>query len=137
MSTQDAFEFPKRSDKVAPNWFVHAARAVPLAILGQFLFAGLSLFANPDLWALHGVLGSLLVIPVAIVAIAPRLRLDIHALRHWGGVLGALYILQIVLIALGQNLGSGLLQALHVFNAGLLLVTAIVIVAKIERSHSG
>jgi hypothetical protein len=42
-----------------------------------------------------------------------------------------LYIVSIALVVTGEELGCGLLQALHVFNAGLLLVAALVIVATI------
>ncbi|MGO4833316.1 DUF6220 domain-containing protein [Rhizobiaceae sp. 2RAB30] len=110
---------------------------VPAGIVGQFLLAGLSLFVDAEIWGLHGILGTALVLAIGVIAIAPYTRSDIRPLRHWSTVLGFLYIVQIAFIATAGSYGSGLLRALHVFNAGLLLVAAAVIVAKIERSHRG
>lgn len=123
------------TQRMAPGWFVLAARLVPVGIVGQFLLAGLSLFVDAEIWGVHGMLGTALVFAIGVTAIAPFARSDIRPLRHWGAALGFLYILQIAFIATAENFSSGLLQALHVFNAGLLLVAASVIVAKIERSH--
>lgn len=126
-----------RLQRAAPSWFVFAARLVPAGIAGQFLLAGLGLFVDAEIWGLHGMLGMALVLAIGVTAIAPFARSAIRPLRHWGAVLGFLYILQIALIAMSESYGSGPPRALHVFNAGLLLVTAAVIVAKIERSHRG
>lgn len=124
-----------RSARLAPRWFALSAAVVPIGILGQFLLAGMSLFVDAANWSLHGALGSLLVLPIGVVAVAPLFRRQVRALRHWGGALGILYLLQIALIVSAESFGSGLLQALHVFNAGLLLVAALVVVAKVERDH--
>ena len=137
MSVQQAFEPQGRAARAAPRWFVAAAASVPLGILGQFLLAGLSLFVDAGTWEMHGALGSSLLLPIAAVAVGPRIKREIRPLRHWGGALAALYVLQVAFIIAAENLGSGLSQALHVFNAGLLLISALVIVAKIEHSHRG
>jgi hypothetical protein len=133
MSVQDTASSNERPAKTAPRWFVLSAATVPPGILGQFMLAGLSLFVEARFQGMHESLGFLLAVPIGIVATAPFLRRDVKALRHWAGLLGILYLLQIVLAASG----SGLAQAVHVLNAGLLLVAALVIIAKIVRSHSG
>lgn len=137
MSVASTSPSSDRAGRVAPGWFVLAARLVPSGITGQFLLAGLGLFVDAELWGLHGMLGSALVLAIGATSVAPFIRSDIRPLRHWGAVLGILYILQIGFIAAAEGSGSGLLRALHVFNAGLLLVAASVIVAKIEHSHRG
>ncbi|MGI6852182.1 DUF6220 domain-containing protein [Mesorhizobium sp. 1B3] len=133
MSVQDAARSSERSVKIAPRWFVLSAATVPLGILGQFMLAGLSLSVDLRFQGMHDTLGFLLAVPIGVVATAPFLRNEVKALRHWTGLLGILYLLQIVLAAAG----SGLAQAVHVLNAGLLLVVAPVVVAKIARSHNG
>jgi hypothetical protein len=135
MSTQYTFEISSNPNRMAPRWLVFAACLVPLGILGQFLLAGLSLFRDSSYWEFHAILGSLLAIPIAVVALTPRFKREVRPLRHWAGMLGALYVLQVALIITSEELDSNLLQAAHVFNAGLLLVAGAVIVAKIEHSH--
>jgi hypothetical protein len=130
MSVASTSPSSDRAGRAAPGWFVLAARLVPSGITGQFLLAGLGLFVDAELWGLHGMLGSALVLAIGVTSVAPFIRSDIRPLRHWGAVLG-------IFIAAAEGPGSGLLRALHVFNAGLLLVAASVIVAKIEHSHRG
>lgn len=137
MSVATTSALSDRACRVAPGWYVLAARLVPSGIGGQFLLAGLGLFVDADMWGVHGMLGSALALAIGVTAVAPFARHDIRPLRHWGAVLGALYLLQIALIIAAEGSGSGLLRALHVFNAGLLLAAATVIVAKIEHSHRG
>ncbi len=126
-----------RSAKRAPAWFVLSAWIVPVVILAQFLVAGLSLFQNASFWEWHMSLGFLLSLPIGAMAVAAALPGPVRALRWWTGLFAMLYILQIVLITVGQNSGSGVLQALHPFNGALMLVTAIVILGKVQRSHGG
>lgn len=132
MPVHDTARSNKRSAKIAPRWFVLSAATVPLGILCQFMLAGRSLFVDLRFQGMHQALGFLLAVPIGVVATAPFLRNDVKALHHWACLLGALYLLQIVLAAAG----SGLAQAAHVLNAGLLLVVALIIIAKIARSHS-
>lgn len=137
MSSQDALAPRDRAHKVAPRYLIYAARFVPLGILVQFFLVGLSMFQDAGVWEMHGTVGFLLLIPVAVVSAAPLLVASVRPLRWWGGILGALYAMQVAWIVAGQNTGSGMLQAMHVFNAGLLLLAALVIVAKLEKSHTG
>ncbi len=126
----------KKPRRVVPPWFLHAARSVPAGILAQYLLAGLALFQDGMFWAWHGGLGGLIVVPIAAMVVAAWVGEQTRPLRWWASLLVLLYGLQIVLIVAGQNLGSGLLQALHPFNGGLMLVASLVIVAKVERNRA-
>ncbi|QCI67113.1 DUF6220 domain-containing protein [Phreatobacter stygius] len=126
-----------RSAKVAPRYVVYAIAMIPPIILAQFLLAGLALFQSATIWGLHGGLGFLLMIPIVTVWIATLTTASIRPLRWWALVQVILYALQIIWIVAGQATGSGILQALHPFNAGLLLTAALVLVAKVHRSHAG
>lgn len=130
------FEATGKPRPVAPLWFLQVARTVPAGILGQYLLAGLGLFHDGLFWAWHGGLGMLLLLPIIAMAGAAWLWKAARPLRWWTGLLALLYGLQIVLMVSGQALGSGLLQALHPFNGGLMLVVSLVIVAKAEHSRA-
>ena len=121
---------------VAPFWYGQAARAVPMGILLQHLLAGLGLFHDGQFWAWHGGLGLLLLLPVAAMALAAWLGQPARPLRWWAGLLVALYLAQVVLIVAGQSSGSGILQALHPFNGGLMLAVSLVLLAKVERNRA-
>jgi hypothetical protein len=125
------------SARIAPRYFVHAGRAVPVLALAQFFTAGLSLFQDASYWEWHAGLGFLVAVPVLALLISTLTVRSVRPLRWWAGGLALLYILQVVYIVAGQNSGSGFLQAMHPFNGALLLVAALVIVAKVERSHRG
>ncbi len=106
-------------------WFV------PGAILTQFLLAGLSLFHDTQLWPVHAILGSALALPIGVVALNALISSDALHLRIWALAQVGIYVSQVVLIVVGQNTGSGLLQALHAFNGGLLLLVSFVVAQKI------
>lgn len=136
MTTQTTFSVKDRSAKIAPRVVVLAARSIPLIIVAQFLLAGLSMFQDAAIWEGHGVLGFVAFVPIAAVLIATLTRPSVRPLRWWAMVLALLYALQIIWIVAGQMSGSGMLMAMHPFNASLLLIAALVIVAKLKRSHS-
>lgn len=129
--------FNSGSEKIAPNPFKLAAISLPLLMLCQLLLAGLGLFQQPAWWDAHASLGMLLIVPVGWILIASWWQQPVRALRWWASLMALLYLLQVLTMAIGQETGLGWLQALHPFNAGLLLLTALVLVAKIMRSHSG
>ena len=135
MTTTD-FASTAKPRRTVPFWYLQAARSVPAGILAQYLLAGLALFQDGVFWAWHGGLGMLLSVPISAMALAAWLLAQTRPLRWWAGLLAGLYVTQIVLIVSGQNLESGLLQALHPFNGGLMLVAALVIVAKVERNRA-
>lgn len=134
MATSD-FTITAKPQRTVPFWYLQAARSVPAGILAQYLLAGLALFQNGVFWAWHGGLGMLLSVPIFAMAVAAWLLVQTRPLRWWAGLLAVLYVAQIVLIVSGQNLEFSLSQALHPFNGGLMLVAALIIVAKAERSR--
>jgi uncharacterized membrane protein len=124
----------RNAGRKAPTAVVVSARMLVAAIPLQFLLAGLMLFHDPALRIGHVALGFLLLIPVTILATAPWLRRSVRPLRWWTGLVAALTVVQVVL---GAGGGGGWPKAAHVFNAALVLVAALVVAAKIERSHRG
>lgn len=136
-ATRDATPVRDRSARIAPRLVAGAAAILPLALLAQFGLAGLSLYENGTIWAWHAGLGVLVALPVAVLAGGALTRPSVRPLRWWALMLAALYVVQVVSMVVGQASGSGLLQALHPLNGGLMLVAALVIAAKIARSHSG
>jgi hypothetical protein len=108
-------------------WFI------PGAILTQFLLAGLSLFHDRQLWAVHAILGSALAFPIGGIALKTIVSSYAPHLRVWALVQVGGYVGQVFLIIVGQNTGSGVLQALHTFNGGLLLLASFAIAQKIGQ----
>lgn len=121
---------------VTPFWYGQLARAVPVGILLQYLLAGLGLFHDGRFWSWHGGLGLLLLLPITAMALAAWLGRAARPLRWWAGLLVALYLVQVALIAVGKSSGSGVLQALHPFNGGLMLAVSLVLLAKVERNRA-
>jgi len=106
-------------------WFI------PGAILTQFLLAGLSLFHDTQLWAVHAILGSTLALPIGMVAVKAFVSSYALHLRLWALVQVGIYVGQVVLIIVGQNTDAGVLQALHVFNGSLLLLVSTLVAQKV------
>ena len=125
---------PACAARVAPKAVVVSAWTLVAAIPLQFLLAGLMLFHDPALRIGHVALGILLLIPVTILAAAPWLRRSVRPLRWWTGLVALLTVVQVVL---GAGGGGGWPKAAHVLNAALILMAALVVAAKIERSHKG
>lgn len=120
----------------APFWFLQTVRAVPAGILLQYLLAGLGLFHDGLFLGWHSGVGMSLLLPIAAMAVAAWFGRQARPLRWWAGLLAVLYGIQIGLIVVGQNSGSGILQALHPFNGGLMLVVSLVLLAKVERKRA-
>jgi hypothetical protein len=112
------------------------AWCAPGAILAQFLVAGLSLFHDAHLWAAHAILGSALALPIGGVAFKAFVSSYAPHLRGWALIQVGVYVGQVVLIIVGQNTGAGVLQALHVFNDGLLLLVSFVVALKVEPTST-
>lgn len=121
---------------VTPFWYGQAARAVSAGILLQYLLAGLGLFHDGWFWSWHGGLGLLLLLPITAMALAAWLGRATRPLRWWAGLLVVLYLGQVASIAIGKSSGSGVLQALHPFNGGLMLAVSLVLLAKVERNRA-
>lgn len=127
---------PEKSRRIVPRWFLLAARVVPAGVLAQYLLAGLALFHDGLFWGWHGAVGLTLLLPIGAMAAAAWFGGRARPLRWWTGLQAVLYGVQILSIVAGQTLASGLLQALHPFNGGLMLVMSLVILAKAERSRA-
>ena len=106
-------------------WFI------PGAVLTQFMLAGLSLFHDTQLWAAHAILGSALALPIGTVAFKVFVSSDAPHLRGWALVQVGIYVGQVVLIIVGQNIGTSILQAFHVFNGSLLLLVSCLVAQKV------
>ncbi|WP_432348086.1 hypothetical protein WMC41_10665 [Shinella yambaruensis] len=59
------------------------------------------------------------------------------AARRWAGLAALLHVPQAVPFVAVQNLGSGMLRALHPFNGGPMLAAALVVLAKAEQRPGG
>lgn len=125
---------PRNAEREAPRAVVVSAWTLVAAIPLQFLLAGLMLFHDPAMRIGHVALGFLLLVPVAYLTVAPWLRRSVRPLRWWTGLVAGLTVVQVVL---GAGGGRGWPMAAHVFNAALVLIAALVVAAKIERSHRG
>ncbi len=115
-----------------PGWFTFSARILPAGILGQFLLAGIALFRDGEMWGMHAALGGALSLPAgALLAgslFVPRLR----GFGWWAGLNFTLYVIQVALAA-GP---APALLFLHPLNAGLLLASSLILLAKIERRRA-
>ncbi|MQB04210.1 hypothetical protein DXT91_08650 [Agrobacterium tumefaciens] len=97
--------------------FAVISAGVPVLIFAQVLLAGLSIYYDGSLLAVHKGLGMLIAVPIVSLVV---LALRHDAVRPNLGralVLLALYCLQVALMSIGRETGSGFLQALHVANA--------------------
>ncbi|GLR49245.1 hypothetical protein GCM10007923_04500 [Shinella yambaruensis] len=59
------------------------------------------------------------------------------AARRWAGLAARPHVPQAVPFVAVQNLGSGMLRALHPFNGGPMLTAALVVLAKAEQRPGG
>lgn len=118
-----------RLSEGTPWWFVLSARVLPIALLGQFLTAGLALFRDQDLWGLHEVLGLSLIAVVGVLASGSLLVARLRGFGWWAGLTGALFLMQVALSAGAEP------QALayHPMNGALLLAVSLILLAKVER----
>jgi hypothetical protein len=115
---------------MAQRSLIASAAFNPVAILGQFLLAGLSLFHDADLWVGHGILGSAVALPVGIIAVTTCTDRRALHLRFWALAQATVYVTQVGLILVGQSSGSGVLQALHAVNGALLLLISFILAQK-------
>ncbi|NYI30320.1 DUF6220 domain-containing protein [Sulfitobacter geojensis] len=117
-------------DRGTPALFVWSARLLPVALAAQFFLAGQSLFADLP-WSIHGTVGGLAGVPIVVIATMAFAIGYLRGFAWWALGALALYGVQITLAA-----GSATMLALHPFNASLLLITALVLLAKIERRRA-
>ncbi|MCJ8052157.1 DUF6220 domain-containing protein [Shinella curvata] len=130
------FSHPAKPRHIVPLWYRLTVRTVPAGILVQYLLAGLGLFYDGLFLDWHGGLGMLLFLPITALVLASWFGGQMHPLRWWAGLLAMLHAVQVALITVGQSSGSGILQALHPFNGGLMLAASLVLLAKVERNRA-
>ncbi len=110
-----------------PAFFTIAAWSLPVLLGVQFVLAGQALF-NGLPWAVHGLIGTLVVVPIlALLTGALGVR-RLSGFRWLAGVLAVLYLMQVALAA-----GGSAALAVHPVNAALLLACSLVVLAKVER----
>lgn len=112
--------------------FTLTALLLPPLILAQFFLAGLALFHDGEAWGVHGMLGSLIGLPVLILAGLPWLSPDLRPLRWWGLALFLVYLVHILLAGAAAN-DMTFVAALHPPNALSLIALNLVLLLKIGR----
>ncbi len=119
-------------DQGTPTWFSASARLLPLALLAQFLGAGLALFPAADLWGLHAAVGMAIGLPVLALAGGAVALARLRGFGWWAGVVLVLYSVQVALAAGAEPL----LLGLHPLNGALLFAASLVLLAKVERRRA-
>jgi hypothetical protein len=112
-----------------PWWFTLSGRALPAGILVQFLLAGQAQFRDSKFWGAHGALGGSVSKAALILLVGSLIVPRLRGFGWWTGLVFTLYLGQVVLAAGAAPIGL----SLHPFNAGLLLIASLVLLAKIER----
>lgn len=110
-----------------PALFIWSARALPALLGAQFFLAGQALFGGMS-WDLHGFVGAIVGLPVLVLAGG---AIALPRLRGFGWWAGLTLILSVAQVGLAMA-DTGAL-AFHPFNGALLLTSAIVLLAKVER----
>lgn len=98
------------------------ALALPVLILVQVYLAGLAIFSDGSLWAVHGAVGGAMGVPIIALLLVAWLSPQLRRHRLLTALLFGLYLLQFVFIIAGE--GWGFLQALHPANAVAITVVA-------------
>ncbi|MEM5494705.1 DUF6220 domain-containing protein [Hoeflea sp. AS16] len=121
------------------NW-MRPAPAMGVLIAGglvmQVYLAGLAVFGSPDGWAVHGMFGGSLAIPVIALACYGWFGADGKVYRRPASLLLLLYLLQLVLVGIGMETGMGWIAAFHPANALVMLITALDVVRRAPRAQS-
>ena len=113
-----------------PALFLWSARALPALIGAQFFLAGQALFGGMS-WDLHGLVGGIIGLPVLVLAGGAVAFARLRGFGWWAGLTLILYLAQVVLAV-----ADGGALALHPFNGALLLTSALVLLAKVERRRA-
>jgi hypothetical protein len=113
-----------------PALFLWSARAVPALLGAQFLLAGLALFGGMS-WDLHASVGVVVGLPVLVLAGGALGLVRLRGFGWWAGLTLILYLTQV-----GLAMADTGALALHPFNGALLLTSALVLLAKVERRRA-
>lgn len=117
-------------DRGTPALFLWSARALPALLGAQFLLAGQALFGGMA-WDLHATVGVTVGLPVLVLA-GGALGVDrLRGFGWWAGVTLILYLTQV-----GLAMADTGALAWHPFNGALLLTSALVLFAKVERRRA-
>ena len=103
------------NDKRAPTYLTISAWAVPVLMIGQFALVS--------------------AIPVALIAYAAFRDTRVRALRWWAAALAALYVAPLALWLTRDGGAESLSKDIHPAFVALVSMAALVIAAKIHRSH--
>lgn len=117
-------------DRGTPRLVLWSARSLPAILSLQFLLAGQALFGGAS-WGLHGAVGGLAALPVLLLVGSSLAVTRLRGFAWSAGLTGLLYLVQVAL-----GLGGPELLAFHPFNAALLLTSALVLAAKLERRRA-
>lgn len=104
-------------NRTAPNWFVAAAWSVPALLVADFVVADSGWYA---------------VFPVGAMLVATLTQRPVRALRWWVGAMAALLAIPFLS---DTDSGAGIMADMHPVNLVLFGLTALVVLAKIYRSH--
>lgn len=108
------------------------AIAIPALLVLQIGLAGAALFIDAGTWALHATTGFVILLPIAGLALRATMR-STPGLRPRVLAVALLYVTQVTWAALGETPGQEWLRALHVANAGLLMLAATLLAAHVCR----
>ncbi|HZH10316.1 MAG TPA: DUF6220 domain-containing protein [Microvirga sp.] len=107
-----------------PTIMIGMSGTVPLLIVTQLFLAGLAIFADGNLWELHGAVGGFTALPITGVLLMSILARSQRRLRGFSILTFSLYALQLLWLAIGETTGIDALRAVHAANAGLLLLSS-------------
>jgi len=108
----------------AATRFSYSASLALLLVFSQFAWAGGALFVSPALWAVHGIAGFAVLLPLIAMLVQCRRLTPMAALRPAVWSLFALYLLQVMLAGAFSDGGFNGLRAVHATNAALVLCVA-------------
>lgn len=113
-----------------PALFIWSARTLPALLGAQFFLAGQALFGGMS-WDLHGLVGGIIGLPVLVLTGGALAFARLRGFSWWAGLTLILYLAQVVLAVADEGA-----LALHPFNGALLLTSALVLLAKVERRRA-
>lgn len=107
----------RRAARKAPRYFVWSAYAVPVLILTGF--------------------GLVTTLPVALMSYGAWRDTSVRALRWWVALTAGLFAIPFVGWLFRADPGASLSSMLHPAMAGAIVLSSLVVIAKIIKSHRG
>jgi len=115
----------QKGSGLAGRGFRLLALGLPVLILAQVYLAGLAIFSDGALWAIHGAVGGAIGVPIIALALMALLSPPLRRHRMLAILLFGLYLLQFVFIIAGE--GMGYMLALHPANAVAITMAAVLL----------